>query len=128
RRRRLRAFSRYQETPPKWVIELAADGADYVSLGPSGEPEFDQGWPAMKTILERAEGRLTWRQIVQRWPEDMPRPAKATVSRWLDQLLQDRQILREGRGTKNDPYVYLLPGMEIKWQDDMLRSLVGQVQ
>ena len=128
RRRRLRAFSRYQETPPKWVIELAADGADYVSLGPSGEPEFEHGWPVMKSILERAEGRLTWRQIVQRWPEEFPRPAKTTMSRWLDQLLQQRQILREGRGTKNDPYIYLLPGMEIKWQDEMLKGLVGSFQ
>ena len=39
-------------------------------------------------------------------------------------LLQDRQILREGRGTRNNPHVYLLPGMEIKWQDDMLKGLV----
>jgi hypothetical protein len=126
RRRRLRAFSRYRETPPKWVIELAEDGADYTSLGPSGEPEFEKGWPVMKSILERAEGRLTQRQIVQRWPEELPRPAQPTMNRWLNQLLQERQILCEGRGTKNDPYVYLLPGMEIKWQDDMLRGLVGE--
>ena len=124
RRRRLLAFSRYSETPTKWVIELTEDGVDYVSLGPSGEPEFDKGWPVMKSILERAEGRLTWRQIVQRWPQELPRPAKTTMSRWLDQMLQERQILREGRGTKHDPYVYLLPGMEIRWQDDMLRGLV----
>jgi hypothetical protein len=128
RRRRLRAFSRYGETPAKWVIEFAADGVDYVSLGPSGEPELDQGWPVMKSILERAEGRLTWRQIVQRWPEELARPAQTTMWRWLDQLLQGRQILREGRGTKSDPFVYLLPGMEIKWQDDMLRGLVMQFQ
>jgi len=127
RRRRLRAYSRYEETPPKWVIELAADGADYASLGPSGEPEFEQGWPVMKLILEEAEDRLTWRQIVQRWPLDLAKPAKPTISRWLDQLLCDRQILREGRGTKNQPYVYLLPGMEIRWQDEMLRRLVGEV-
>jgi len=65
---------------------------------------------------------------VQRWPEELARPAKTTMSRWLDQLLQQRQILREGHGTKNDPYVYLLPGMEIKWQDEMLRGLVGSFQ
>ena len=106
------------------MIELAEDGSDYMSLGPVGEPEFEQGWPVMKSILERAEDRLTWRQLVQRWPEELPRPARTTTRRWLELLLQDRQILREGRGTRNNPHVYLLPGMEIKWQDDMLKGLV----
>lgn len=124
RRRRLRAYSRFRETPPKWIIELTPDGGDYVSLGESAQPTFDRGGPVLKQILERAEGRLTWRQIVQRWPEDTPAPAKATISRWLDKLLEERHVLREGRGTSNDPYVYLLPGMEIQWQDDMLKSLV----
>jgi len=128
RRRRIRAFSRYSETPSKWVIELAADGVDYASLGPSGEPDFDQGWPVMKSILDQAEDRLTWRQIAQRWPEHLPRPAKTTINRWIDQLLQHHQILREGRGIRNDPYVYLVPGMEIKWQDEMLKSLVGEFE
>jgi hypothetical protein len=125
RRRRLRAFSRYRETPAKWVIELAEDGSDYVSLGASAEPELEKCWPVMKSILERAEDRLTWRQLVQRWPENFPRPCRTTMRRWLEMLLQDRQILREGRGTRNNPFVYLLPGMEIKWQDEMLRGLVG---
>jgi len=122
RRRRLRAYSRYPETPAQWVIERTPDGRDYVSLGESTQLSFERGWPIMKRILERAEGRLTWRQIVQRWPENETAPAKTTISRWLDRLLQDREVSREGRGTSSDPFVYLLPGMEIKWQDDMLNA------
>jgi hypothetical protein len=128
RRRRLRAYSRYNETPSKWVIELTADGMDYLGLGESAQPTMDRGWPVMKKILERAEGRLTWQQIVRRWPEGVAAPSKSTLHRWLDQLLQDRQVLREGGGSRNNPYVYLLPGMEIKWQDEMLKSLVGQFE
>ena len=128
RRRRLRAYSRYHETPAKWVIELTPDGTDYLSLGESAQPTMERGWPVMKKILERAEGRLTWQQLRRRWPEGMAAPSKSTIHRWLDQLLQDRQVLREGGGSRNDPYVYLLPGMEIKWQDDMLKSLVGEFE
>jgi hypothetical protein len=124
-RRRLRAWSRFVETPPKWVIEMTPDGADYLSLGESGQPTFDHGWQVLKRILEDAEAPLTVKQIVRRWPSETAAPSKATLHRWLERLLPEGKTLREGRGTRNQPHTYQLPGMELEWRDEMLRSLVG---
>lgn len=56
RRHRLRVFSRSAATTPAWVIEWISDGADYLGLGPSAEPDFERGWPALQAILAYAEG------------------------------------------------------------------------
>jgi hypothetical protein len=56
RRRRLRAYSRHEATPPRWVIELAPDGTDYRALGASAEPDFEHGWPLLQCFLKNAEG------------------------------------------------------------------------
>jgi hypothetical protein len=65
RRRRLRAFSRYAATPPTWVIEWTADGADYEALGPSAELDFARGWPVLQSLLANAEGPLTRRTLLR---------------------------------------------------------------
>src|SRR5437588_614862 len=69
RRRRLRAYSRYAATPPTWVIEWSADGADYLGLGPSAEPDFGHGWPVLQAVLEDAEGPMTPQAIFRAWPD-----------------------------------------------------------
>jgi hypothetical protein len=63
RRRRLRAYSRYAATPPSWVIEWTADGADYRALGPSAEPDFAHGWPVLQALLGDAESPMTRRAL-----------------------------------------------------------------
>jgi hypothetical protein len=124
-RRRLRAFSRFVETPPKWVIEMTPDGADYLSLGESGQPSFEHGWPVLRRIFEDAEGPLTVKQIALRWPAETATPSAATLHRWLERLLPEGEVLREGRGTRSQPHTYQLPGMEMQWQENLLASLVG---
>src|ERR1700675_630859 len=47
RRRRLNASSRYDETPREHVIELTADGADYVYLGKFEDAEFSAHWSVL---------------------------------------------------------------------------------
>src|SRR5581483_5952742 len=66
RRRRLRAYSRFEATPATWVIEWSADGTDYVGLGASAEPDFERGWPLLAGILAAAERALTRREIQRR--------------------------------------------------------------
>jgi hypothetical protein len=129
RRRRLRAYSRYQETPTNWVIEWTADGSDYRGLGGSGEPEFEQGWPVLRGILEKAEGPMSRRDILRAWPESAAAPALKTLWNWLDRAVREREVERRGRGTRKDPYLYELPGMAVIWQaravEELMRNLAG---
>lgn len=117
RRRRLRAYSRYIETPPTWVIELTADGTDYTSLGPDGAPEFEIAWPMLRQILENAPGPLTREEILRQWPENSARPPKSTLCRWLARLIREGEVLSDGVGTTKEPHRFSQPGMEAKWQD-----------
>ncbi len=71
RRRRLRGYSRHADTPPSLVLAWTADGTDYIALGSSVEPDFEHGWPVVQAILEQAEGPLTRRAILGRWPESL---------------------------------------------------------
>ena len=44
-------------------IEMTPDGAEYLSLGESGEPSFEHGWPVLRRIFEDAEAPLTVQQL-----------------------------------------------------------------
>ena len=54
RRRWIAALSRFPETPRQKVIELTADGTDYVSRGTFREEEFAARWEVLRKILARA--------------------------------------------------------------------------
>jgi hypothetical protein len=128
RRRRLRAYSRHDATPGSWVIELAADGTDYLGLGPSAEPDFERGWPVLQGLLAGAAGRLTRRELLRLWPEGGAAPAKLTLWRWLDRAVQAGWVLQDGLGTRKEPYRYWLPGMEQKWQENFLASFMRRLE
>lgn len=124
RRRRLRAYSRHAATPPSLVLEWAADGTDYVRLGESAEPDFEHGWPVVRGILAQAERPLPRRVILRRWPEGVVAPAQLTLWKWLGRAVAEGRVLQEGRGTRKEPYLYTLPGMVEKWQQDFLASFL----
>ncbi len=132
RRRRLRAYSRYAATPPSWVIEWTADGTDYLSLGPSAEPDFARGWLVLQALLANAEGPMTRRAIFLAWPESSLAPAKQTLWKWLARTVREGHVLQEGSGTRKEPYEYSLPGMIEKWQAnffaEFIRSLEGDAE
>jgi hypothetical protein len=128
RRRRLQAFSRYAATPPSWVIEWTADGADYLRLGPSAEPDLAHGWTVLQALLENADGPLTRREILRHWPDSAAAPRKQTLWKWLDQLVKEARVLRDGRGSRNEPYKYELPGMKHKWHGRFLADLVRRIE
>ncbi len=120
RRRLLRSFSRHSATPPRLVIEWTADGTDYRSLGTSAEPTFDLGWPLLHAILDQSQGPLARRDILRRWPESGMAPSRLTLWRWLDRAVQEGRVLQSGRGTRGDPFLYQLPGMAERWQQNFL--------
>jgi hypothetical protein len=128
RRRRLQSYSRYPVTPPTWVIEWTADGADYLGLGPSAEPDLAHGWVVLKELLENATGPLTRQGIFRTWPDTAAAPSKKTLWRWLDQLVKEGRVLRDGRGSRHEPYKYELPGMVEKWHANFLAAFMRQMK
>jgi hypothetical protein len=122
RRRRLRAYSRHAATPPSLVLGWTADGTDYVDLGSAAELDFDQVWPVLQGILGEAEGTLTRRALLRRWPDTAVAPSKVTLWRWLDRAVREGRVLQDGLGTRKDPFRYSLPGMVEKWQESFLAS------
>ncbi len=116
RRRRLQAWSRYEETPRQLVIELNADGSDYAALGDFQDEEFTSNWDRLRTVLLEATGKMTLREILNAWPSEWKPPAAASLCRWLDRAAQQGLICQSGAGKKSDSYRYWLPGQEEVWK------------
>jgi hypothetical protein len=118
RRRRLQGFSRHAETPRQLVIELSADGTDYVSLGTAAELEFAERWRQLRAILEAATTKLTRRALLARWPQGERRPDPATLWRWLDHAVAQGLLLRDGAGRKTEPFRFWLPEKDEAFSND----------
>ncbi|HEX3150860.1 MAG TPA: AAA family ATPase [Gemmataceae bacterium] len=108
RRRKLRAFSRHSQTPANLVIELNAEGNDYISLGDfiSNSPEV--WWETVQALLEQFSEGLTRHEIIEAWPTDRPLPSEVTLWRWLDRAVATARLSRAGSGRKANPYRYWL--------------------
>jgi AAA domain len=128
RRRRLMGFSRYAQTPTDRVIELTADGTDYLSLGDLAEQEFIRGWPLLRLVLTGAKDKLTRRQVLDEWPPDQSRPGDMTIWRWLDRAVERGLLLREGEGRKSEPHRFWLAEKEAIWSSDPLWMLRQQAE
>jgi hypothetical protein len=121
RRRKILGFSRQAETPRGLLIELTADGADYVNRGDIAIDEFKSGWDVLFGVLDEAETKMTRKEILQLWPDDHPKPEPVTLWRWLDRAVADGHVLCAGRGRRNDPFVFWLPVKEEEWEKDPYR-------
>jgi AAA domain len=104
RRRRLRAYSRHAETPRHRVIELTADGTDYVLVGDVSEETGDDGGRLLRQVLAEAGEGLTRRELLERWPPGWPRPNEVTLWRWLGRAVAEGWVRREGTGRGPSPY------------------------
>jgi hypothetical protein len=122
RRRKLRAFSRYPQTPRQLVIELSADGTDYAGLGSFADEEFTATWQRVRDLLETAPIPLTRRQLRRQWPAGKP-PQDSTVYRCLERAAAQGLVRKAGRGTRSDPFRYWLPSKEAAWREDPLAAL-----
>jgi hypothetical protein len=127
RRRRLRAFSRFRETPVHSVIELNEEGTDYLHIGDYVQSEYADGWERLRYMLENAPCKLRCEEIYEDWPaDDYPRPSGTTLRRWLDKAAADGRVAREGAGRSKSPFLYWLPGKEAEWIDDPLWFLKNE--
>jgi len=99
RKRVLKAFSRYEDTPPELVIELTEES--YKAVGTRVETERAE---RLKVLLEvLGDNPLTVAEVRASWPEE-PRPSQRTIERDLSELARLGSVQRLGSGTKGDPY------------------------
>ena len=122
-RRRLRAASRFEETPVVRVLALTEEGTDYLVLAEGEEEDFGPGWDALEAVLAGARRKLTRQQILEEWHDDLPVPQAKTLWRWLGRAVEQGLVHRSGTGRKNDPYLYWLAGQEMTWRDDPLYQM-----
>ncbi|MBI3409562.1 MAG: AAA family ATPase, partial [Planctomycetes bacterium] len=83
RRRRIQAYSRFEETPRRMFTEVSPDGKQYTRLPDLGPGEFAAKWGSLRNILEAAAGPLTRREVLDRLPAN-ERPSSASLWRWLE--------------------------------------------
>jgi hypothetical protein len=112
RRRELLGFSPWQETPPRLVIELTADGTDYAAIGDPALSTVGNGREVLLRVLAGARGPLTRRQILRCWPADYLRPNDTTLWRWLDREVKGGRVRSSGRGRPWNGSTYWLTGRE----------------
>jgi hypothetical protein len=121
RRRWLQAQSRFPETPLQKVIELSADGTDYVSRGTFHEEEFTARWEVLRPMLAEATWKYTRREVRRRWPGE-ERPDMVSVGRWLERAVEMGLLRKDGMGKRNRPYGYWLPEREEAWRQDPIAA------
>jgi hypothetical protein len=127
RRRRFLALSRHAETPRSLLLELNAEGTDYVSLVDDAvEDGFQANWHALNMVLEDADKKLTRLDILNDWPPDVDKPHPGTLFRWLTRAFDRGLLARDGKGCKKDPFRYWLAQREAIWKQNPLYQIFEQ--
>jgi hypothetical protein len=104
RRRELKGYGRWDQTPSELVIELLPDGSGYSACGDRLQAGRKELQGVIADLLPAAPG-LTIEQIMSDWPGDST-PRK---QRLLDELragLDRGDWVRLCTGKKGDPYTY----------------------
>jgi hypothetical protein len=122
RRRKVQAFSRFEETPRGRIIELTPDGTDYLSHGDFEEEELNRSRALLLDVLDDADHKLTRKEVLAAWPVP-PVPEESTLWRHLDRLVTDEVIRRDGEGRRHHPFRYWLPAREEEWRKNPLYAL-----
>jgi hypothetical protein len=128
RRRRLRAFSRYAETPRQLAMELNAEGTAYRAIDTSALTVATVRREELVAVLEAASGKLPLAEVLLRWPAGRE-PDAGTLYRWLSRAVAEGVVCRDGSGRRRDPFRYWLFGQEERWARNPLAFLqVPEVQ
>jgi hypothetical protein len=108
RRRRLAAWSPFAETPPRRLIELAADGRDYRTILEPEPEAFSRHWPAIERLLALAPHPLTRHDLLHALQSHSAAPSPMTLWRTLNRALKKGLLRSEGQGTCKSPFRYHL--------------------
>ncbi len=77
RRRVIEAYSRQDATPRRLVLELTADGTDYLSHGDLREDDTTANWNILHDILASAERPPTRADVRRSWPKSAPQAGRS---------------------------------------------------
>ncbi len=128
RRRWLTAWSRFDATPRRVLMDRSADGTDFirVPIDPSEpSPLTDEVQRVLEEMLVTTPG-LTAQEINARWPAGLTRPCASWLQRRLVELVHAGRLDRRGRGHRYSPNRY---AVAVKLTDvvneDAIASLVA---
>ena len=104
--REIHALSRFNETPPKLVIELTDHG--YLALGEPHAVEAPKAEEAILAIAPQTEGDAVAQDDLIKASE----VKRSTGQRAIRRLIQDEKLDRVGSGKRGDPYRFWTPGKD----------------
>lgn len=105
RRRVLTSYSRFDETPTELVIELAADGTGYATVGTKSQADYNDRLEIVHEYLPTSGPGLTAEEILAQWPvAGLVKPGLRKLRAELEKAFKAGAIGRTGEGKKNDPY------------------------
>jgi hypothetical protein len=107
RRRRLLAWSRFEETPRRALLQLSDCGTDYDLVEEEPGVPTDGVVGVLESILRSAPD-LTAREVRERWPAGSDRPRLRAVTEWLRELSDEGRLVRSGHGHRYVPFRYRL--------------------
>ncbi|MCH7791791.1 MAG: AAA family ATPase, partial [Planctomycetes bacterium] len=103
RRRVLKSYSRFDETPAEVVIELQDGG--YRLVGTKGDANREDRVEVIQESL--SESLATVEELRERWPEGgVAKPSKRTLQADLNAGADDGLWDRSGKGVKGSPFKY----------------------
>ena len=116
RRRLLRAWSRFDATPRKRIIELSADGTQYAEVtAEATAAENGKLLPIVAQLLAGEASRtLTRDQLLARWPTELTKPHRSALWRALDEGVKTAELHQTGSGRRHDPFRYILPMIDAR--------------
>jgi hypothetical protein len=114
RQRELTAYSRFDETPPELVIELAEDSSGYRSLGSPSDADRQSRWQIIREQLPGEIPGKTAEEVLGDWPSKAPKPGKRTLELDLQQGAEAGRWSMSGAGKRGDPFRFWSNGNSIR--------------
>ncbi len=105
RRRKLTAYSRFDDTPGELVLELTEDG--YRIIGTGQDASRDDRRRVIEGMLPIEAPGWTWDEVRDHWPTNgVPKPGERTIREDLVTGAQAAQWKQAGAGVRGDPHRY----------------------
>jgi hypothetical protein len=105
-RRLLYGMGRGHETPQELVLDYDHTWG-YTVVGSRGDAMREARQRTLKRVLPTEKPGATVQEILQQWPERVPRPARHTLANDLSYLAREGiEVLQTGQGTNHDPHRY----------------------
>lgn len=105
RRRVLKTYSRFEESPPESVVELTDQG--YRVIGGSADVSKANRAEILASILRSHPNGLTADEVCAAWPATL-KPGIRTISTDLALGVEDGRFTKRGRGRRANPFRFAI--------------------